>query len=344
MLTKFINDKEASEFYNMLEQSENIVLTCHVRPDGDAIGSTLGLSFLLSRLGKSPKVVIPDKAPKSLSFLPGYKELIAYTQYKEFSDSLIENADLIICCDFNKLSRLDLLSASISQANGKKVLIDHHPCPDDFTDLKFSFPQMCSTCELAFRIIAAMGLYDLMDKDCATCLCTGIVTDSRNLSVNCTNPDLYIIMYELLKKGVDKTKIVKESLETKSYDSVRLCAYAMDQKLTLYPEHQAAVVILDKDELVRFNYERGDSEGLVNQPLEISGVTYSFFLREDPDCIKVSARSVNDFPVNSICEEYFGGGGHLQAAGGEFHGTLQECEQILLNCMPKYDKYLNKIR
>lgn len=340
MLTRVINDKCANEFFQLLDKSENIVLTCHVRPDGDALGSTLGFYHLLLRWGKNPKVVIPDKAPRSLSFMPGYKELVAYSQYKEFAESLIENAELIICCDFNKLSRLDQLSEIIEKSTAKKVLVDHHLDPDNFTDLIFSFHDMSSASELTFRLIAAMGLMDIMDKDSATCICTGIITDTRNLSVNCEYPDLYIIMYELLKKGVDKRKIVKDALETKSYNSIKLSAYAISQKLNIYEQHRAAVIVLNKDELLQHNYEKGDTEGLVNEPLEIKGITYSFFLREDQDCIKVSARSVNNFPVNQICEECFNGGGHVQAAGGEFYGTLKECEEILLNIMPKYDKFL----
>lgn len=340
MLTKFISDKDAEAFLQLIDDSENIVMTCHVRPDGDALGSTLGFYHLLMRMGKNAKVVIPDKAPKSLAFVPGAKELVAYSQYKEFAETLIQNADLIICCDFNKASRLDQLADIILNASCKKVLVDHHLDPDNFTDLTFSFDKMSSASELTFRLIAAMGLLEMMDKDCATAICTGIVTDTRNLSVNCEYSDLYIIMYELIKKGVDKRRIVKEALETKTYNSVKLCAYAMSEKLTIFEQHQGAVIVLDKSELDRFNYEKGDSEGLVNQALEIKGITYSFFLREDPDCIKVSARSVNNFPVNQICEDLFNGGGHIQAAGGEFYGTLEECQKILINAMPNYDKYL----
>lgn len=276
MLTRVINDKCANEFFQLLDKSENIVLTCHVRPDGDALGSTLGFYHLLLRWGKNPKVVIPDKAPRSLSFMPGYKELVAYSQYKEFAESLIENAELIICCDFNKLSRLDQLSEIIEKSTAKKVLVDHHLDPDNFTDLIFSFHDMSSASELTFRLIAAMGLMDIMDKDSATCICTGIITDTRNLSVNCEYPDLYIIMYELLKKGVDKRKIVKDALETKSYNSIKLSAYAISQKLNIYEQHRAAVIVLNKDELLQHNYEKGDTEGLVNEPLEIKGITYAF--------------------------------------------------------------------
>lgn len=342
MLTNLFNSKDIKALYKYINDSENIVITCHVRPDGDAVGSTLGLYHLLQRLGKNPKVVTPDLAPKSLAFVPGYKEVIPYTKYQEFTERVVASADLILCCDFNKPQRQDSLAPLIQSAKCPKVLIDHHQDPDNFTDLAFSFPDMSSASELVFRLIAAMGLIEEMDKNSATCICTGIITDTRNLSVNCNNPELYLIMLELLKKGVDKQYIVKESLEAKSFDSIRLHAYAISEKLRVYENHQAAIITLDKDELLRFNYEKGDSEGLVNEPLQIRGITYSIFLREDPDCIKVSARSVNNFPVSKICEDYFNGGGHIQAAGGEFKGTLKECEDLLIKVLPQYDVYLKK--
>lgn len=342
MLTKLIEDKDINAFYKYICESENIVLTCHVRPDGDAIGSTLGLYHLLLKLGKNPKVITPDLPPRTLSFMPGFKEIVPFTKYQEFCERIVSDAQLIICCDFNKPERQDALAPLIQTAKCKKVLVDHHLYPDDFADLIFSFPEMSSASELVFRLIAAMGLIEEMDRKSATCVCTGIITDTRNLSVNCNNPELYIIIMELLKKGVDKQLIVKEALETKSYDSIRLHAYAMSEKLAIYDKHEAALITLDKDELRKYNYEKGDSEGLVNEPLQIRGVRYSFFLREDPDCIKVSARSVNNFPVNKICEDYFNGGGHVQAAGGEFMGTLKECEELLIKVMPQYDMYLKK--
>lgn len=342
MLTKRFNSKDINTLYNYIAESENIVLTCHVRPDGDAIGSTLGFYHLLLKMGKNPKVITPDLPPRTLSFMPGFKDVIPYTKYQEFSERIVNDAQLIICCDFNKPQRQDILAPLIQNAKCKKVLVDHHLDPDYFADLTFSYPKMSSASELVFRLIAAMGLISEMDKNSATCVCTGIITDTRNLSVNCDDPELYIIIMKLIEKGVDKQMIVKEALETKSYDSIKLHAYAISEKLKVYDKHQAAVITLNKEELSRFKYEKGDSEGLVNEPLQIKGVRYSFFLREDPDCIKVSARSVRNFPVNKICEDYFNGGGHIQAAGGEFIGTLDECEELLIKAMPRYDEYLKK--
>ena len=339
-MDKIIDKKESKALLKMLEESERVVLTCHVRPDGDAIGSTLGLYHLLKSMGKEATVIVPDKAPQNLSFLPGFKEIAVFTSHKDFCEKTVEKANLIICCDFNIPSRQDDLAPLIQNANCRKVLIDHHTEPEKFTDLIFSFPRMSSTCELVFRIIAAMGLYDKVDKDCATCLLTGIITDTRNFTVNINYPDIYDILMRLLKKDVDKDRIIKEALNTRTLSSLKLEAYALSNKMEIFPEHKCALITLTKEELKKFSYEKGDTEGLVNRPLEVRGMVYSIFMREDPDCIKVSTRSCNDFPVSEICKKLYNGGGHIQAAGGEFHGTLEECREIFLSNINKFDKYL----
>lgn len=339
-MDKLIDTNKAKELLGFIKESERIVLTCHVRPDGDAIGSTLGLWHLLRVLGKQPTVVVPDKPPMNLSFLPGFKEIAVYTSHKEFCEKTVGEANLIICCDFNTPSRQDALAPLIQSASCRKVLIDHHTEPDNFTDLMFSYPKMSSTCELVFRIIAAMGLYDKVDKECATCLLAGIITDTRNFTVNINYPDIYDILMRLLEKDVDKDRIVKEALNTRSLNSLRLEAYAISQKMEIFPEHKCALITLDQEELKRYSYEKGDTEGLVNRPLEVRGMIYSIFLREDPDCIKISARSCEDFPVSEICKNLFGGGGHIQAAGAEFNGNLEECKKILVDNLSEYDKYL----
>lgn len=339
-MDKLVDTEKAKELKRMIGDSERIVLTCHVRPDGDAIGSTLGLYHLLHSLGKEATVVVPDKAPVSLSFLPGFKEIAVYTCHTDYCKTTVGEADLIICCDFNTPSRQDNLAPLIQGASARKVLIDHHQEPDSFADLLISYPDMSSTCELCFRLIAAMGLYGEINLDCATCLLTGIITDTRNFTVNIKHSDIYEILMRLLEKGVDKEKIVRESLNTRSYWSLKLEAYSLSEKLQIFPSHRAAVITLSKGELEKYHYERGDTEGLVNRPLEIKGVVYSIFFREDSDCIKVSARSVGSFPVSEICKQLYGGGGHLQAAGGEFHGSLEDARKILIDNMGKFDKYL----
>lgn len=341
-MDRLIDSDKAKEFLALIKESEHVVLTCHVRPDGDAIGSTLALWHLLRALGKEATVVVPDKAPQSLSFLPGFKDLAVYTCHAQYCESTVASADLIVCCDFNTPSRQDALAPLIQGAGCRKVLVDHHQEPDSFADLTFSYPDMSSTCELVFRIIASMGLYGEVDQECATCILTGIVTDTRNFSVNCKHPDLYEILMRLLEKGVDKERIVRESLNTRSYWSLRLEAFAISERMKVFPSHRCSVITLSREDLENFHYERGDTEGLVNRPLEIKGIAYSIFMREDADCVKVSARSVDGFPVSEICKDLYNGGGHLQASGGEFYGTLKDCVATLLEAMPRYDKYLRK--
>lgn len=335
-MDKIIDRRKVKELQKMLKESNKIVLTCHVRPDGDAIGSTLGLWHLFRVLGKEPTVVVPDKAPQSLAFLPGFKEIAVYTNHKEFCEKTVENADLIICCDFNVPQRQDNLAGVIQAAGCKKVLIDHHTEPGNFTDIIFSYPRMSSTCELVFRIIAALGLYDKIDKDAATCLLTGIITDTRNFTVNINYPDIYDILMRLLEKDVDKERIVKEALNTRSLNSLKLEAYALSQKMEIFPDYRCALITLDQEELKKFSYEKGDTEGLVNRPLEVKGMLYSVFMREDPDCVKISTRSCENFPVSEICKKLYGGGGHIQAAGAEFHGSLEDCKKKFLDHMKEF--------
>lgn len=339
-MDRLLNSQEVRRAESMFKEASDIVLTCHVRPDGDAIGSTLGLMHLLRALGKNASVVVPDRPPKSLSFLPGFKDISVYTLHEPYCRRLVQDADLIVCCDFNTTSRQDALAPLVQEAHCRKMLIDHHQDPDKFTDLVISYPDMSSTCELVFRIIAEIGLYGELDVDAATCLLTGLITDTRNFTVNCNHSDIYEVLMRLLDKGCDKQKIIREAILARSYWSVKLESYALAEKMEIIPQSRCAVITLSRDELSRFHYERGDTEGLSNRPTEITGVVSSFFLREDPDCIKVSARSVDNFPVSKVCSDLFGGGGHIMAAGGEFHGSLEDCRRILVENISLYDKFL----
>lgn len=331
---------DVKRFLRIIDKSKKIVLTCHVRPDGDALGSTLGFAHLLKILGKEATVITPDQAPKTLSFMPGFKDLAIFTKHDPYCQQLVADADLIICCDFNKPSRQDQLGPLIQNAQCTKVLIDHHEDPEYFADLTFSYPDMSSTCELVFRIIAAMGLYPEITRDAAECLLTGIITDTRNFTVNINDLDIYEILMKLLEKGVDKNRIVKLALNTKSLWSLKIQAYAIAERMEILDKHKAAIITLDRETLKKFHYEKGDTEGLVNIPLEIRGMISSFFLREDPEFIRISARSQEGFPVSKVCEDLFSGGGHQQAAGGEFYGTLEECRKLLVSSLSKYDEYL----
>lgn len=341
-MKQMLVQEDVKRFLRIIDKSKKIVLTCHVRPDGDALGSTMGLAHLFHTLGKEATVIVPDQPPKTLSFMPGFKDLAIYTKHDPYCQRLTSEADLIICCDFNKPSRQDQLEPLIQKAECTKVLIDHHEDPDYFADLTFSYPDMSSTCELVFRIVAAMGLYQEVLKESAECLLTGIITDTRNFSVNVKELDLYEILMKLLEKGVDKDRIVKLALNTRSLSSLKIQAYAISECMEILEKHRASIITLNKETLKKFHYEKGDTEGLVNLPLEIRGMVSSFFLREDQEYIRVSARSQDDFPVSKVCEDLFNGGGHLQAAGGEFYGSLEDCRKLLINSIGNYDQFLPK--
>lgn len=313
-----------------------------MRPDGDAVGSTLGMWHLLRAMGKDAWVVVPDRIPRSLTFLPGVKEIAVYTQYDPYCTRLVQEAGLILMCDFNAPYRQGDLAPLIQGAPCSKVLIDHHREPDVPCDIQFSFPDMSSTCELMFRLIAACGWYQLLDRDAATCLLTGLITDTQNFSVNCNDPEIYEILMKLLEKGVDKKRIIDEAVKSTSLDALRLDSFALLERLRIFEAERCALITLSKSDLERFHYQKGDTEGLVNRPLNIRGIVYSVFMREDADCIKVSTRSKMDFPVCDICKDLFNGGGHLMAAGGEYYGTLEECVKIFEQNMHKYNKFLPK--
>lgn len=339
-MKQILKDADIRRLKDLIDISKNIVLTCHVRPDGDALGSTLGLLFLLQTLGKEAKVITPDQPPKTLAFMPGFKNLAVFTKHEPYCQQLVSNADLIICCDFNKPSRQDQLGPIIQNATCPKVLIDHHEDPDFFADLTFSYPEMSSTCELVFRIVAALGLYPEMNVESAESILTGIITDTRNFTVNIKEIDIYEILMKLLEKGVDKNRIVKLALNTRSLSSLKIQSFAIAERMEILEKHKASIITLDKETLKKFHYEKGDTEGLVNLPLEIRGMVSSFFLREDPEFIRISARSQYNFPVSKVCEDLFGGGGHLQAAGGEFYGSLDEAKQKIIDSLPNYDRFL----
>lgn len=330
MINRIIHDKEIAQLQSYLDEYDNIVITCHVSPDGDAIGASLGLYHLLSSMGKTVKIITPDQVYGSLKFLPGSREIIAYSKYTELSTQILRRAQLIFCLDFNALYRVDKMKEELGNATGKKVLIDHHLDAEHFCDLSISYPIMSSTCELLFRVIYLLGLYDQMNKACAECIYTGMMTDTGNFSYNSNRADLYIIIAKLIEKGIDKDKIYTLAMNSSTEDRLRLIGYSVYKKMRVFPDVCGALITLTQDELSRFNYKKGDTESLVNVPLGIPEVRWVVFMREENDYIKVSARSKGDFAVNKMCERYFNGGGHKNASGGEFRGTLEEAETTFM--------------
>lgn len=324
MIDRILSDEELIQLKYNLERYNNIVLTCHLSPDGDAVGATLGMKHLLEAMDKTVHVITPDMVPRSLLFLPGAKDIVAYSKYAELANRLVSNSQLIICLDFNTPKRLDNLAPLITESKAKKILIDHHIGDEKFCDLTISYDKMSSTCELVCRAILGMNMFQLVNRKCAECLYAGMMTDTGNFTYNSNDPDIYNIIALLLKKGINKDRIYTLAINTSSADRLRLIGYSLSQKMEIFEDCGAALIILTKEELANYNYKKGDTESLVNMPLQVPEVYWSVFMREDDEYVKISIRSKDEFAVNTICEDHFNGGGHKNAAGGEFYGTVEE--------------------
>lgn len=326
MLTKILDENAVHRFSRYLEKGEKFVLTAHLSPDGDAIGSALGMAHYLLEQGKERvQVIVPNDFPAFLKWMPGAEDVLIYNKYPDYAEQLIREADVIINLDFNEPKRIGDLAPLVEAASGRKVMIDHHlyPAPD-FCRLVISHPELSSTCELVFRLLCAMKAYDDISRNAAECLYTGMMTDTGAFSYNSNRADIYVIIGELIKKGIDKDAIYRQVYQVYSESRMRLMGYTMNEKMKVYPAQQAALITLTSDELRRYHYKTGDTEGFVNMPLDIDGIVFSVFIREDPDYAKVSLRSVGSFPCNRFAMRYFNGGGHKNASGGEFYGTLEE--------------------
>ena len=328
MISPIIEESTIERLRSLINGVSRIVITCHKSPDGDALGSSLALCHVLKRLGKDAVVVTPDMAPKSLEFVPGVRELVVFTKHEARARNVLRDAQLLFCLDFNSFKRIDRLAELIEPLPVKRVLIDHHLDPDDAFDVKISVPEASSTCELVFRVLMQMGLLRFMDRHAASCLYVGLLTDTGGFAYSCENPEFYEILASVMRRRFDRIYLYNKAMNTFSADSLRLQGYAINEKMQLFPEHGAALIVLDKDDLERYHYNRGDTETLVNKPLAIPEVYWSVFMREDADRIKISCRSQGDFSVSDICSRYFGGGGHLNAAGGDFTGTLEEAVAV----------------
>jgi phosphoesterase RecJ-like protein len=274
--------------------------------------------------------------------MPGAKEIIQYNRYKEFADKLIMEADVICCLDFNVLSRIDEMEEIVRVSPGRKMMVDHHLYPGDFARIVISHPQISSTSELVFRLICQLGNFSDITKEAAECIYTGMMTDTGGFTYNSNDREIYLIIGELLSKGIDKDEIYRNVFNTHSEGRLRLMGYVLYEKMQVFPLFNSALITLSREEQQKFQYKKGDTEGFVNMPLSMKDICFSVFLREDTekDMIKVSLRSVGTFPCNQVAAEFFNGGGHLNASGGEFYGPMEEAVALFKQALVKYEDLL----
>lgn len=316
----------------MLPGKKHIVIFTHMAPDGDAMGSSLGLKLWLqsnSALGcPEVKVIIPSIYPNFLKWLPTAEECIVFASHPDEAKLAVKQADLVFCLDFNEPKRIAEAAELLPMASCPKVLVDHHLGPDhSMVDVVISYPEAPAACYLVLELLNGLASQNL-STDVATCLYCGLMTDTGNFAFNSNNPVLYEMIAELLRAGINKDQIFDAVFNQYSVDRMELMGYCLFRKMKIYKNFHTALITLTTPELKRFHFQKGDSEGLVNLPLQIADVHYSVFMREDTDRIKISFRSQGNRPVNIFAHEFFNGGGHMNAAGGESFSTMDSTVKL----------------
>lgn len=333
------------DIVSLLEASSNIIITSHHNPDGDAVGSAMAMYHVLRKLNKNIIVILPNRFPDFLRWIDGSEQVLIFDQQNEKEmDKLFSKAGLVFCLDYNSPTRVDKMEKLIRESSAVKILIDHHPNPDtDVFDYVLSDTSASSTAELVHKFVVNTGMRENIDKPAAESLYTGIVTDTGSFSFACNNAETYRITAELISLGVDAEKLHRLIYDTFSESRLRLMGYAFAQKLTLLPEFHTAIIPLTRKELNDYKYKTGDTEGLVNYPLSIKEINVSIMMTERDDLIRLSFRSKGDFAVNRIAKEYFEGGGHKNAAGGNSHHTMEETIEKIKSVLPLYKNELDYV-
>ena len=335
------------ELINGFEQliknsSRSIVLIPHMNPDGDAMGSVLGLWRVLKNAGFKVKVVSPTKYPEFYHWMDGHDEVIIYSHHPKQSARALDESDLLICMDFNQLSRLGDMKTLVENYAGKKILVDHHPYPGNFTDLVISDITYSSTAELIFSVLQSTDLVQYVDRDAATSFFTGIMTDTGSFDFNVSNPNTFEVVAQLTRMGIDQLDIHSKVYDNYSADRMRLMGFCLSNRMTVYPEYHAACMYITLEDQKAFNFKTGDNEGFVNMPLSIKGIVFSVLFTEKEKYTKASFRSKGDFAVNEVSEKYFNGGGHRNAAGGELYASLSEALIQFEKLLPEFEDRIKK--
>ncbi|HEX8562232.1 MAG TPA: bifunctional oligoribonuclease/PAP phosphatase NrnA [Flavobacterium sp.] len=330
-----MNGTELQEIRNLLASPKKIAIIPHRSPDGDAMGSTLALYHFLKELGQTPVVIAPNEFPDFLAWLPASETVLIYEQDKEGTSKIILEANLIFTLDFNALHRTGEMEHVLAKSAATFIMIDHHQAPDSYAKYTYSNTAFGSTCEMLYNFFVGLGERALIDTTIATCIYTGIVTDSGSFRFPSTTSTTHRVVADLIDIGIENGKIHNNLFDNNSYESLQLLGRAL-QNMRILPEYQATYITLSQQELDNFNYVKGDTEGIVNYGLAIKGIVFTaiFIEHRDENIIKISFRSQGDFDVNKFAREHFHGGGHINAAGGKSYlsleDTVKKFENILI--------------
>ena len=339
-----LNQQIIVKIKDRILQSSSIVIVTHTNPDGDAIGSSLGLyHFLLTfKPHTNIKVVVPNEFPSFLKWMPGIDDILIFESNKEAGLKVIADADLCFCLDFNSLKRTDKLSPHLETSNAFKVLVDHHPQPENNFDLMLSNIEVSSTSELIYNIINALSGDGAHSKEIASCLYVGIMTDTGSFSYSCRRPETFLVAAELIRQGIDSELIHRNIYDTYSENRMRLLGYCLSERLTVLKELHTAYIYLTADDLKHFDHQNGDTEGVVNYALSIEGIVLAVLFTEKDDKIRISMRSKGEFSVNDLARKYFQGGGHKNASGGDSYISMKDTLILFETILKDYKNELTQ--
>ena len=330
---------EIKPFLNK-ENHPKIVITTHHKPDADALGSSLGLYHFLETLGIESVIITPTDYGDFLKWMPGEQQIINFERAEEKSTKLVQAADFIFCLDFNALKRINKLGDIIREAKASKVLIDHHLEPEEFADYGLFTTQASSSCELVFTFIELMGMVNHINKNIASCLYAGIMTDTASFRHSNTFPATHRVTAILIEKGAEPNSIYEAVYDNYSENRTRFIGYCLSEKLQILKEYNTALICVNADELRKFQIITGDSEGLVNYGLTMKGIRLSVLIIDRTVSRKMSFRAKGEFPANEFARRNFNGGGHFSAAGGESQHSLPETEHKFKETLKEYKHFL----
>lgn len=337
-----MNRNDITAIKALLSTPKNIVIVCHKNPDGDAIGSTLGLYHYLKKYNHTTQIITPNDYPGFLKWVPGEDTILKYDTQIEASNKAIKDADIIFTLDFNAFHRTGQMQPALETSKATKILIDHHQEPDDYATYMYSDVSMSSTCEMVYHFIDMLGDSDKIDANIATCLYLGIMTDTGSFRFPSTTSTTHRIVAELIEKGAKNSDIHNNVYDTNSYNRLQLLGCALTN-LKVIPELRTAYITLTQNELRKFDYKKGDTEGVVNYALSLDNIIFAAIFIEDKQegIIKISLRSKGSFSVNEFSRAHFNGGGHNNAAGGRSETPLHTTVEKFLSILPQYKDALN---
>lgn len=324
-----------------LSKANNIVIVPHKGPDGDAMGSTLALMHFLKDKGHNANVIAPNEYPNFLKWLPGNDQVIIYEESKKLADDIIEKAEIIFTLDFNDLSRCGDMQQALEASEATFIMIDHHQEPANYADYTYSDTSMSSTCEMVYHFIERLRAKNKITPEIASCLYTGIMTDTGSFRFSSTTPNTHRVVADLIEKGAENSKIHQDVFDTNSESRLQLLGKAL-QNLKVNRQFRTAYITISQEELDAHNFKKGDTEGFVNYGLSLDGIVFAaiFIENKQEGIIKISFRSKGDFSVNSFARAHFNGGGHNNAAGGRSEMSMNDTIVEFNKLLPEYKEQL----